>query len=229
MVEKQRGFIVAHSKCTAKEIGDEPMQYFQKFGGKATVAVGEKRVYAIKQLLNKETYDLFLLDDAFQHRALKASFYILLTDYKRLFTDDYLMPLGLLRESRKGASRADVIIVSKCPYSLAESEQSVIIEKIRKYSKAPVFFTKMVSSEAIEYKTKSELPLNSKVVTLSAIAQNDLFVDEVKQKHEVVKRFSFNDHHHFTHEELAEIMRYTTEYNLSVCNYRKRFYAFVSP
>ena len=226
---KTKGFVLGNSNSSANEIGDEPMQYMTKFGRKAAVAVGEKRVFAIRELLNKDNYDLFLLDDAYQHRSLKASFYVLLTDYGRLFTEDFILPLGLLREAREGASRADVIVVSKCPSSLTSTEQEGIIKDIRKYSSAQVFFTQMIQAEAVNYSNKQELERDSKVVTLSAIAQNELFIEEVARKYEVKKSFSFRDHHSFTLTELQEVLHYVKDDNISVITTEKDFMRLSQP
>jgi tetraacyldisaccharide 4'-kinase len=226
---KTKGFVVATKESSANEIGDEPMQFFTKFGHQVTVAVGEKRVNAIERLLKHASYDLFLLDDAFQHRSLLASFYILLTDYGRLFTEDFVLPVGLLREKRKGASRANVIIVSKCPKDLSEIEQKKIIQNIRKYSQAPVFFTKMVSSNAKQFNSGEVLEDKSKVVTLSAIAQNELFIEEVAHKYEVLQSFSFRDHHSFSISELQEIVNYTQLHKLELVTTEKDYMRLSQP
>jgi tetraacyldisaccharide 4'-kinase len=223
------GFLLADNNSTATEIGDEPLQYYTKFGNQLTVAVGEKRVNAIEQLLKIDSYDLFLLDDAFQHRNLKASYYVLLTDYTRLFTEDNILPLGLLREPRKGASRADLIVVSKCPLNLSTKEQEEITRQIRKYSQSRVFFSSMIQGEVVQYSTKLILPRGSDVVVLSAIAQNDVFLAEVSSKYNVLKSFSFRDHHRFTLSEINEIANFTNEQNLSVVTTEKDFMRLSEP
>lgn len=226
---KTSGFIKASNKETADDIGDEPMQYQTKFGHRATVAVGERRVDALNKLLKDHHYDLFLLDDAYQHRSLLASFYVLLTDYGRLFTQDFILPVGLLREKREGASRADVIIVSKCPADLAEIEQQRIETEIRKYSEAPVFFTQMVSGAPKLYYSDECLKAGSTALTLSGIAQNDLFISEVSQQYEIDKSFVFKDHHSFTFAELVEIVDYATKKDLPIITTEKDFMRLSQP
>ena len=226
---KTKGYILADSMSSANEIGDEPMQYFTKFGDNAGVAVGEKRVDAIVKMLAHTKYDLFLLDDAYQHRSLKASLYVLLTDYARLFTDDFVLPLGLLRESREGASRADVIVVSKCPSDLSLKEREKIIRKINIYSEAQVFFSEMVKGDAVNYLSKEKLNKNSKVVTLSAIAQNDLFINQVSHDFEIQKSFCFSDHHQFTLGELKQIVDYLGDRSFSVVTTEKDYMRLSQP
>ena len=97
-------------------IGDEPFQFFVKFGDRVKVAVGEERALAIPNILHHHPKtQVILLDDAFQHRRVIPSLSILLTDYHRPFYEDFLLPAGRLRESRSGAGRADIVIVTKCP------------------------------------------------------------------------------------------------------------------
>ena len=97
---KSKGFILATSETSMPAIGDEPYQMKQKFPNIA-VAVDKNRCNGIEQICNnkKTKYtDVILLDDAYQHRKVKAGFYILLTAYDDLFCDDYILPFGNLRE-----------------------------------------------------------------------------------------------------------------------------------
>jgi tetraacyldisaccharide 4'-kinase len=112
---KSTGFILANADATSELIGDEPYQLHQKFPN-IHVAVDADRANGIQQLRSqKERPEVILLDDAFQHRKVKAGWYILLSSFDDLYFNDYVLPTGNLRESRKGASRADMIIITKCP------------------------------------------------------------------------------------------------------------------
>lgn len=138
---KSDGFILANANATAATLGDEPFQFFQKFPS-IQVAVDVDRKNGIEQLLAQERKpQVILLDDAFQHRKVKAGFYILLTAYYDLFVEDYILPTGNLRESRSGAQRADIIVVTKCPETLSGIEQTQIKQSIKAYSNAPVYFS----------------------------------------------------------------------------------------
>ena len=111
---KTRGYVLADDKTTALDIGDEPMQFHIKFP-EVTVAAGEERAIAIPQLLfDRPETDVIILDDALQHRTVKAGLNILLTDYNNLFTRDMFLPTGDLRDSRSSYKRANIIIVTKC-------------------------------------------------------------------------------------------------------------------
>lgn len=119
---KTEGFQIVNDAHTAEDVGDEPLQFYKKFKTAITVAVDADRTNGIQQLLQRNNPPkIVLLDDAYQHRKVTASSYILLTKYNDLFVDDFLLPTGNLRESRRGAKRAKVIVVTKCPEEFIES------------------------------------------------------------------------------------------------------------
>ena len=124
-----KGFVLLNENHVAIDVGDEPLQYFQKFGN-IDVAVCANRVKGITNLIKSNIPEVILLDDAFQHRKVKGSFYILLTKFDDLFMDDFLLPMGRLRESREGAKRADIILVTKCPDDLTKESQKLIKKKV---------------------------------------------------------------------------------------------------
>jgi tetraacyldisaccharide 4'-kinase len=125
---KTKGYALANENTTALDIGDEPMQFHQKFP-EIPVAVGEERIVAIPQLLHdRPETEVIILDDAFQHRAINAGLNILLTDYGNLFTRDFFLPTGDLRDQRKSYKRAQIIIVTKCKSNLSEEERMSIVE-----------------------------------------------------------------------------------------------------
>src|SRR5690606_20683452 len=122
-----KGFIIADKNATASTVGDEPFQFYQKFKN-VIVSVDTDRRNGIQQLLKLHPkLELILLDDAFQHRKVKAGFNMLLTAYDNLFTNDLLLPTGNLREPKSGAKRANCIVVTKCPETISEDEKSKIV------------------------------------------------------------------------------------------------------
>lgn len=211
---KTKGFFVADSTSTALQIGDEPMQFFHKFGEKIKVTVGEQRAIAIPSILQEypET-ELILLDDAYQHRTVNPHFSILLTDYNRLFYHDWVLPSGRLREPRKGVNRAQSVIVTKCPSNLDEVEQEKIAKNIQKYTSEniPVFFSKVVYKEVISVFDK-EKKISDKVILVTGIAHNEKFIQKVEENHEVLEIIAFPDHHQFTEEDCNKILEIYTNY-----------------
>ena len=137
---KTKGFKLAESTSTYEDLGDEPLQYFKKFHD-IQVAVDEDRVDGVTHLLREQGVEVVLLDDAFQHRSISAGLNILLTEYQRLYMDDYLFPTGTLRDVRSAAKRADIIVVSKAPKDLDESERQRIVGKLKPSKVQKVFFS----------------------------------------------------------------------------------------
>ena len=199
------GFILADEKATASSIGDEPFQFYSKFPN-IQVAVDANRKNGIENLLQLSNKpDVILLDDAFQHRKVKAGFYILLTAFDDLFCDDYILPFGNLREPSSGKKRADMIIVTKCPNDLSELAQQKIREKLK--VKQPVFFTTIQYDDYVfgnESKLLvSEIQSETKVL-VAGIAKPKLFFDFLKN--ETDEALVFPDHHHFSKQDCEQIL-----------------------
>ena len=192
-----KGFILADENATASSIGDEPFQFYSKFPN-IQLAVDANRKNGIENLLqlpNKP--DVILLDDAFQHRKVKAGFYILLTAYDDLFCDDNILPFGNLREPSSGKKRADMIIVTKCPKDLSELAQQKIKEKLK--VKQQVFFTTIQYDDFVfgndSQLLVSEIQSESKVL-VAGIAKPKLFFDFLKNDND--ETLVFPDHHDFS-------------------------------
>ncbi len=138
---KTSGYALADDDTTALDIGDEPMQFHAKFPD-VTIAVGEERIVAIPQLLHdRPETQAIILDDAFQHRSVTAGLNILLTDYSNLFTRDWWLPSGDLRDAPSSYKRAEIIVVTKCPDELAEEERRAIVAEIRPLEHQHIFFS----------------------------------------------------------------------------------------
>jgi tetraacyldisaccharide 4'-kinase len=201
-------------------VGDEPMQMFRKFDTSVTIAVGENRLLAIPQILNErpET-DLVILDDVFQHRKVKPTVNLLLTTHESPFYFDFIFPAGWLREPRRGARRADAIIVTKCPRNLAKDSMDVMRTSIAKYSNAPIFFTTLQYEEPIAFGQPGSI--TGPVVLVSAIANNYLFKNYCAMRFDVARHFAFEDHHFCTEAELREITAYAKTRNASIITTEK--------
>lgn len=203
---KSKGFVLADSNSNAEILGDEPFQYFQKFPN-IQVAVDANRSNGINQLLNQSSKpEIILLDDAYQHRKVKADLYILLTAYNDLYTDDYLLPMGNLRESRSGAHRAKIVIVTKCPPLLSMQERTKIKKKLNLQPDQQLFFTSVNYDEFVFSANSkiavSEIQKNEKLL-IAGIAKPEPFFDYLKNTNDLVMKFP--DHHHFSANDIAEI------------------------
>src|SRR5687767_9450524 len=153
---KTKGFAIANEGTTALDIGDEPMQFFKKFPD-ITVSVAEERLVSIPQLLHdKPETRVIILDDAFQHRQVKAGLNILLTEYRDLFTRDFILPAGNLRDMKSSYKRADIIIVTKCKSHLNEEEKLKLVKEIKPLEHQKIFFTKIEYGSPYHLFTKEE-------------------------------------------------------------------------
>ena len=200
------GFQIVEINDTASKSGDEPLQFKNKFP-EITVAVDANRVEGINRL-KKSGSNLILLDDAFQHRKVEAGLYILLTSYTDLFTEDFVLPAGNLRESRKGASRANIVVVTKCPQNLDETKQAEIRLKIKAYFKGPVFFSSIIYSEMIfaEKERKLLKDIEQKdFVLVTGIANPDPMISYLAEMNIELKHFKFSDHHNFSTDEIENL------------------------
>lgn len=203
---QSKGFVLADSTSNAEILGDEPFQFYTKFKN-IQVAVDADRKNGIEQLLyQQERPDVILLDDAFQHRKVKAGFYILLTSYGDLFCDDYMLPTGNLRESRSGAKRADIIVVTKCPANLSLDEQNEIKSKLQLNSDQELYFSYIDYDDSVYSEDKvlkvSEIKNVDKLL-LAGIAKPEPFFRYLQD--ESVECLTYPDHHHFSEKELLEI------------------------
>lgn len=205
---KSEGFVLADENANATILGDEPFQFYQKFP-KVQVAVDANRKNGIEQLLNQNTKpEIILLDDAFQHRKVKAGFYILLTAYNDLYADDYILPTGNLRESRTGAKRANIVVVTKCPANLSLDEQKSIKSKLKLSQNQELYFTYIDYDSSI-FSEEKQLQVsdikNVDKLLLAGIAKPEPFFNHLKKENDEV--LVFPDHHHFSEKDILEIKK----------------------
>ena len=137
---KTKGFILANSNSTASQIGDEPLQIFNNIPN-IDVAVCEDRATGIAKLMINQNSEIIVLDDAFQHRKITGSLYVLLTTHSHPFYSDYVLPTGNLRETSQNKNRANIIIITKCPSFLTNQEKLEIIKNVNPLPHQNVFFT----------------------------------------------------------------------------------------
>ena len=203
---RTRGLRFAQPHDHAATIGDEPFQVYKHFGRWVKVVVAEDRAFAIPQLLHRyPDTSAILMDDAFQHRSVQPRLSILLTDFEKPFYRDFLVPLGRLREARKGASRAHVVVVTKCPESLDESVCSDMTNAIGRYAgDIPVFFSTIRYLDPAPCWDAGE-PIHNQVVLLSGIAKPSLFEQYASSRFKVIKHFAYPDHHVFRPAELRRL------------------------
>ena len=206
---KTKGFGIADENTTALEIGDEPMQFYKKFSD-ITVAVGEERLVAIPQLLqDRPDTQLIILDDAMQHRSVKAGLTILLTEYKDLYTRDFPLPAGDLRDIRQSANRADIIVVTKCKKNLSASEKKSISKEIDPKPHQKLYFTEIQYGKPYHLFLKKEIQVSQEtgILLVCGIANPRPLKDFLTAHFQSYDMLRFNDHHIFNTDDLDEIKR----------------------
>lgn len=207
---KKNGFIIASKQSNVKHIGDEPMQFLNKFEG-IKVAVDERRRHGIQFILQEyPDLDVILLDDAFQHRYVKPGISILLTDYHRLYPDDYVLPSGTLREFRFGASRADIIIVTKTPKIFSPITRRRILEDLRPANHQRVYFSYIKYIDPLPVFEEMSLTFPPKVTNIllfTGIANDYPLREHLGRLCSELVVMKFADHYPYKIKDIEEIIR----------------------
>ncbi|AUS04415.1 tetraacyldisaccharide 4'-kinase [Pseudotamlana carrageenivorans] len=206
---KTKGYKLADAEDSAQTIGDEPFQFYNKFKNDIQVAVDSNRQNGISKLRGlKLQPEVILLDDAYQHRKVKAGFNILLTTYAHPFYNDMVLPTGDLREPRRGAKRAQCIVVTKCPDALGKEEKQQIINHINPLAYQYVFFSQIVYSKIIfsanDSKDIESLP---DFTLVTGIANATPLVQFLKQKSLKFEHLNYGDHYDFSENDISELSK----------------------
>jgi len=208
---KMKGFVLADAQSTVADLGDEPFQFWRKFYKDIILAVCGDRVEGMRQLLQLPTPPtVVILDDAFQHRPVKATKNIVLTVYGQLFTDDWLLPVGRLRDVVSRVQQADIVVVTKCPPDLSAAERERIVVQLQKKTRpqTPIVFATIAYSEQV-YSVAGESPLEVFIqqpfTLVTGIANPHPLLDFLKKKGADFQHITFPDHHHFTDKELQQL------------------------
>lgn len=203
---KTSGFLYVDTNSLSSESGDEPLQFKSKFRD-ITVAVCENRTEGILRL--EPHHELIILDDAFQHRAVKPGLSILLFEYQSLFKQQWLLPTGDLREPMWAINRADIVIVSKCPQQMNTQQQNAIRSKLRtdtlffsflKYGNLKSF------NENTPGRSLNSINQKSKVILLTGIANASPLLAELASYGPELIHHQYPDHHQFSDKNIAKLV-----------------------
>ena len=206
---KTKGFILADETHTHHDIGDEPLQYFKKFDN-IKVAVDENRCEGIERLLQEENAPhIILLDDAYQHRKIKPGLNILLTDYYQLYSNSHLVPAGNLRDIKKAAHRAEIVVVTKSPNVITPYYRRDVESSLKLQPHQKIFYSYI---EYLDFKPFSKISYNIDIkeaktaLLLCGIANTYSLEDHIKRKYNTISKIKFNDHHSFTEKDIDMII-----------------------
>ncbi len=204
---KTKGYALAGENTTALEIGDEPMQFHIKFPD-VPVAVGEERLVAIPQLLHdRPDTQCIILDDAYQHRNIKPGLNILLTEYNDLYTHDFFLPTGDLRDQRSSAKRAQIIVVTKCPEDLDEAERKKVIDDIDPAENQKIFFAAFKYGEPYHILNKDSRSIQEtdEVLLVCGIANPNPLKKYLAERAHTYYQIDYSDHKIFSIDDLKDI------------------------
>ncbi len=204
------GFRLVVPDASSAETGDEPLQFKRKFRD-ITVAVCEDRAEGISRL--KKEHDLIILDDAFQHRAVKPGLSILLYDYNKLFKLQCLLPAGDLREPLSGRYRADIIVVSKTPLLLGEETMEKIVKRIDPAERQRVFFSFLTYGDLISLndgvpdRYLRSIQGNTRIILLTGIADAGPLLSELYKYTPLIEHQEYSDHHNFSKKNISKLVQ----------------------
>ena len=209
---KTKGYILADENSTMSDIGDEPYQMHSKFKN-VSIAVDRNRCNGIERLTNDEPTkdtDVILLDDAYQHRYVKPGINILLVDYHRLIIYDKLLPAGRLRESKEGKTRADIVIVTKCPKDLKPMSFRVLSRAMDLFPYQQLYFTCLKYGDLHALFNDSKRPLkdikpNEHTLLVTGIASPEQMVEDLSPYCKNITSLKFSDHHQFNADDVEKI------------------------
>ena len=195
---------------TAEEVGDEPLQFKRKFPN-TPISVSESRALGVPEMIKRNPeIQCVLLDDAFQHLAVTPGLNILLTEFNRPFTRDWLLPAGRLREGRFEYRRADILIVTKCPPDLTAKQRADMLRELDPYPRQKVYFSTYryeLPYELLRPDRRQALDLQTDVLLVSAIAYTDYLMQYLGQTVNSVQALEYSDHHLFNEDDLNTVLR----------------------
>jgi tetraacyldisaccharide 4'-kinase len=185
------------------------MQYFKKFND-IKVAVDENRCKGIEKLLKEnQPPQIILLDDAYQHRKIKPGLNILLTDYYNLYSNDHIVPAGNLRDIRKAAKRADIIVVSKSPNVLTPYYKKDVEDSLKPLPHQKIFYSYIEYQEFVPF-NKASQEVNIKetktILLFCGIANTYSLEDYLKRKYNTITKVQFNDHHSYSEKDMDMVI-----------------------
>lgn len=207
---KTVGYVADDGQHRASQLGDEPAMLAYKHP-KVQVSVCENRVAGVQRMLEKqqEPPQVVVLDDVYQHRAIKPTLNILLTEYDNPYFTDQVMPYGNLREGRRGRLRAGIVVVTKSPEKIDPITRHNYVQRLRLGSHQKVFFSHVRYEDPLPLMGKTPLPLNTldNCLVLTGIAHPEPMLEHVRKQCPQATHLRYADHHRYTEAELANLRK----------------------
>ena len=218
---KTNTFKIATKDSSHFDIGDEPLQFYNKYDN-LIVSVDNNRVNGIKNLLQISTPpEVILLDDSYQHRKLIPGLSILLSDYSNPYYDDYILPFGDLREPRSSSKRADIVIVTKCPNNLSSSKKLDIKSKLQLKVSQKLFFSSVDYSKNVFIGSKNVEFINfitQKFTLVTGLANSNHLVNYLSENKCDFNHLKFKDHYNYKPKDLDNV-----DFNVNILTTEKDY------
>ena len=210
-----RGFREATIHCSVTDVGDEPLLYKTRHP-EIIVTVCENRAEGIRTILKMHPeVQVILMDDGFQHRAVRPGFSILLTPFRKPWNRDHLLPAGNLREQVSGRKRAACAVVTGTPPQLSTNDLQPVADALRMPAQKPVFFSSVAYGELLKvFDDAPAFAPPAKVVLFAGIAHAGAFEQKVKELYGDVVSVFYGDHHVYTEEEITDLAEKFREWDM---------------
>lgn len=192
-------FTVDRIHDTAREVGDEALMLARRTT--VPVVVGTRRGMAIVEAMRKYGADVAILDDGFQVRNLRKNVEIVVikgNGGKRLFN---LFPLGPCREPLERLREADAVLMNGKPMA-TDVENMIRHVPTFRMTYRPLHLYNMKYNRIAHY----NVVRGRKVLAFSGLGDNRSFFRLLRElEAEVVKEYSFRDHHAYSEEDIKKI------------------------
>ncbi len=187
--------------------GDEPYMLAVNLEG-VPILVNRNRVKGVQYAVRRFKADTIIIDDGFQHLALGRDLDIVLVDASYPFGNGSLVPRGILRESPRNLSRADLLIITKAAGKKPEALKRELTRLNRQAEiltcrHKPIYLYDVRTS----IKTTLDFIKGAKVASLAGIARPDGFEEILSELGaEVIVSRRFADHHFYNQQELIDCL-----------------------
>jgi tetraacyldisaccharide 4'-kinase len=211
----------ATDEAPAEVTGDELAILRRRF--RVPVGIASDRAAAGEELVDRFHPDVFILDDAFQHRRLERDLDIVLVDVTDPFGRGDLLPRGRLREPVSALQRAGAVILTRVE---PEDRWEGLQHEIRRlHPQVPIFLARYEPVAVVHTASREELPVEwlagRPVAAFCGIGNPQAFFDALRRAGAVLaEERRFPDHHRYREFPRSSEPMVTTEkdvVNLEAC------------
>lgn len=177
--------------------------------------VAKNRKRLAKEVVNSFTPDVIILDDGFQHYQIERDLDIVLIDALDPWSDNHLLPAGLLREPRKALSRADMLIVTHSD-NVAGNVLTKLLADLSLFMKPIITCGHKPASVYIpenKRETGVEALRNNQCLAFCGIGNPESFKKSLESAGVRIAKFiSYPDHHVYSADDISSINSQAKEF-----------------